>query len=219
MAMSGYESELAIGTSKERLEAHRKLAARYASHYGVAAGYLPPDIEAVAEWQRQLAAELAQSARRGPLVDQPSVAALRALIGSDRTINTLVHQMIEQSKGLTGQSFGGPVVWAIADLDTLLAMMNHILVRAPRFEEITTKRNFFPMSSLFVYMMYTPAGFEVFMNERFNGAIRVVLQGWCDYLESAASLNVINKQDGWLSAPAAKLMDLQDFVIPDPGRD
>ncbi|NNG16345.1 MAG: phosphatidylserine decarboxylase [Gemmatimonadales bacterium] len=196
------------------------IRARYASHFGVAAGYLPPDLEAVAEWHKQIAAELADAEKDGPLADQPSVAALRHLINTDTTVNTLVKAMIKESHGLTGQSFDGPVVWGIANVDTLLSMMNLIITRAPPFEEVKSKRNFFPMSSLFVYMMYTKAGFDAFTNLAFNNAIRVVLQAWCDYLDSPASLSVINHgPTGWLSPDAAKLMDLKDFVIPDPSRE
>lgn len=190
---------------------------RYKAHYGVVAGYLPPSLEDLAHWHQQLKAEVDK--KDGPLEDRPSVAAMRKLIDTDPEIKALVTEMIRQSQGLTGQSFSGPVVWAIADIQTLLSMMNHIIGRAPPFEKEKSKRNFFPMSSLFVYMMYTKAGIVAFKNEKFNNAIRAVLQEWCDYLDSPASTSVINRTNGWLSPDAAKLMDLEDFVIPDPGRE
>lgn len=195
------------------------LGAQYASHFGVAAGYLPPDPEAMVEWHKQISREAAEAEKEGRLEDHPSVAALRALLERDRTVRRLVDEMIREARGLTGQSLGGPVVWGIADVDTMLSMMNLIIGRAPRFEEDERKRNFFPMSSLFVYMMFTPAGREAFRNRAFNDAIRVVLQAWCDYLDSPSSRHVLDRTTGWLSPAAWKLMNLDDFVIPDPNRE
>jgi len=187
---------------------HEDLRARYAAHYGVAAEYLPSNLDQVLEWQEKLMAELkgADAAE-----DAPSVAAMRALLAADPTLAAQVDQMIQEQSSL-GQ--GQPPV---ASTDQMLAAMNHIIARAPKFEADPAKRNFFPMSSLFVLMMYTPTGWEVFRNAGFNDALRAILQAWCDYLSSSASLDVVNYVDGWLSPPAAELMDLKDFVIPDPG--
>ena len=190
---------------------HEDLRRRYAAQYGVAAGYLPSNFDGVAEWQTRLIAELA--AADSPDSEHPSVAAVRELIDSDRRVRALVNGMLEQSKGL--HQYGNV---PIKTVDMMLAMMNHIVVRAPAFNPDSSKRNAFPMSALFAYMMYTEAGTLVFANEKFNDAIRGVLQAWCDYLDSPASRNVINKgEDGWLSPAAALLMNLKDFIIPDPG--
>ena len=164
---------------------HEDLRRRYAAQYGVAAGYLPSNFDGVAEWQTRLIAELA--AADSPDSEHPSVAAVRELIDSDRRVRALVNGMLEQSKGL--HQYGNV---PIKTVDMMLAMMNHIVVRAPAFNPDSSKRNAFPMSALFAYMMYTEAGTLVFANEKFNDAIRGVLQAWCDYLDSPASRNVIN---------------------------
>jgi phosphatidylserine decarboxylase len=72
------------------------------------------------------------------------------------------------------------------------------------------------MSSLFVYMMFTPAGEAAFRNENFNDAIRYILQDWCDFLDSPESQYVLNTGEfGWLSPSAYAYNKLDEFVIPD----
>lgn len=192
---------------------YEELRTRYAGMYGVAAEYLPSNLDGVLEWQTRLMADVTSAGKFGAAQDAPSVAALRALLARESTLAAHVNQMIEEQFQIIGH--GTP---PISTVDQMLACMNYIITRAPSFEADPAKRNFFPMSSLFVFMMYTPTGWVVFRNTDFNDAIRRILQAWCDYLDSPASLNVINKTPtGWLSPAAAKLMDLKDFVIPDPG--
>lgn len=192
-----------------------EVRARYAGLYGVAAEYLPSNLDGVLAWQTRLTADVAAAGTAGPADDAPSVAALRALLAREPTLAAQVNQMIAEQFEIIGH--GKP---PISTVDQMLACMNYIIARAPSFEADPAKRNFFPMSSLFVFMMYTPTGWALFRNTDFNRAIGAILQAWCDYLDSPASLSVINKSPtGWLSPAAAQLMDLKDFVIPDPGAD
>lgn len=185
------------------------LRARYAAMYGVAAEYLPSNLDGVLEWQRRLVDEVTAA---GPAADAPSVAALRALLASDPELAAQVAKMIREQFQIVGH--GEPPV---GSTDMMLGCMNRIIAHAPKFEADPARRNFFPMSSLFVFMMFTPTGWTLFQAGPFNDAIRAILDAWCSFLDSPESLDVVNYRDGWLSPPAAKLMDLKDFVIPDPG--
>lgn len=186
---------------------HENLRARYAAHYGVAAHYLPSNLDQVRDWQAGIVADLPAEQE-----DAPSVAALRALLQDDPELDGQVRQMIAEQFDILGH--GTP---PISSVELMLAAMNRIIGQAPVFQADPAKRNFFPMSALVVFMMYTPTGWQVFRNTAFNDALRAVLQEWCDFLDSPASREVINATDGWLSPAAAELMDLKDFIIPDPG--
>ena len=187
-----------------------EMRARYEGQFGVAAGYLPADIDEVKRWLEQQLASAKAARAVGELVDNPAVSALGELINTDFEIKNLFKLMLEESGGQ--REHGSPIT-SVADL---VDVMNLIVAQAPAFTDVKSQQNFFPMSSIFVHMMYTPAGMFLFTLVRFNNAVRAVLQSWCDYLDSPVSLNVINKTDGWLSPPAARLMNLKDFVIPDP---
>lgn len=190
---------------------HEELRSRYAGMYGVAAQYLPSNLDGVVDWQKRVVAEVI-SAGVDAAQDVPSVAALRALLASDPQLAAQVEKMIQEQFQIVGE--GEPPV---SSVDLMLSCMNWIVGHAPVFEEDPSKRNFFPMSSLFVFMMYTPTGWLLFQAGPFNDAIRVILGAWCSFLDSPESLGVVNYVNGWLSPSAAKLMDLEDFVIPDPG--
>jgi phosphatidylserine decarboxylase len=72
------------------------------------------------------------------------------------------------------------------------------------------------MSSLFVYMMMTPAGEAAFRLERFNDVLRAILREWCAFLDSEESCSVLNEgPNGWLSEPAYQAYKLDEFEIPD----
>lgn len=180
----------------------------YASRFGVVAGYLPQDKKNIKVWFKQLLADVKQEAKTGKqLKYQPTVQALADLIAQNGVVRMYVTQMIQEVP---------PPNNHIKTVDELLATLNHIIQRAPAYNPDPAKRNAFPMSALFVYMMFTPSGETAFRLTDFNNAIRKILQAWCDYLDSPASQNVLNTGEyGWLSPSAYKFNKLEEFVIPD----
>jgi len=170
-------------------------------------GHLPHDAPALNTWLRTVTAA-ALGSQQSPKPYRPSVAALEDLINRDGVVRMYVTQMIEQVPEAHR---------TIHSIDDLLASLNHIVQTAPAYNANPAKRNTFPVSSLFVYMMYTGGGRAAFANAAFNNAIRNVLQEWCAFLDSPASRSVLNTgPEGWLSPGAATLNKLDEFVIPDP---
>jgi len=182
------------------------LDSRYRRLFIRRSGYVPPDRSGLDSWLKAFAARLRKRPPK-PLLE-PSVAALGKLIGADGIARMYVEQMIEEvpSRHKT-----------VHDVPELLSALDLIITTAPEFEKDPKKRNFFPMSSLFAYMMMTHAGEAAFRYPPLNDAIRVILKAWCRFLDSADSLYVMNTgPHGWLSKAAYKLNELDQFVIPDP---
>lgn len=176
----------------------------YQNLYAQVAGYLPKNREGVDEWQKNLKEEIAEArSKKTKRKIQPSVKALSELIELNGIVRMYVEQMIDQ----VPEKYKN-----IKNTDELLEALNHIITMAPPYNPDPDKQNFFPMSSLFVYMMMTPAGEAIFRNNEFNDAIRDILQEWCKYLDSKKSQNVLNEgRDGWLSESAFWYNKLYDF--------
>jgi phosphatidylserine decarboxylase len=180
----------------------------YSSRFGVVAGYLPQDKKNIGVWFKEILAEVKETILKdSTLVYQPSVQALADLIATNGIVRMYVTQMIEEVPSPNNH---------IKSVDELLATLNHIIQRAPKYNPDPAKRNAFPMSALFVYMMFTPSGETAFRLTDFNSAIRNILQAWCDYLDSPASQDVLNTGEyGWLSPSAYEFNKLNEFIIPD----
>jgi phosphatidylserine decarboxylase len=186
----------------------KTLEARYQTHFGRLAGYLPRDRKAVDDWQRKLKQELAARPRAAAASPGSSVADLARLLERDGIVRMYVEEMIDQVPAEHR---------TVENIPELLQALDHIITTAPLYEADPKKRNFFPMSSLFVYMMMTPAGEAVFRNDAFNGALRKILKDWCSFLDSSASQYVLDTgEHGWLSPSAYEYNKLYEFVIPDP---
>jgi phosphatidylserine decarboxylase len=180
---------------------------KYESQFGYIAGYLPRDRDALDEWHRNLTSEVKESkAKGGRKKRSKAVDELAQLIELDGVIRMYVEQMIKHQP---------PQHKTVTDVADLLDKLNHIVTTAPLYNADPAKRNAFPMSSLFTYMMMTRAGEAVFRSREFNAAIRNILQEWCTFLDSAKSLYVLNEgAEGWLSKSAYALNKLYEFVIP-----
>lgn len=180
----------------------------YTSKYGVIAGYLPQDKKSILNWHKQLAADIeTEKQKSGALNLQPSVQALSDLISENGIVRMYVTQMINEVPSAQRK---------IKSTEQLLEALNYIIQRAPEYNSDPAKRNTFPLSALFVYMMFTPSGEAAFRLSEFNDAIRNILQAWCNYLDSPASCNVLNTgKTGWLSPSAYILNQLNEFIIPD----
>lgn len=185
-------------TDQEALQ-EALIDARYRRLFGYRAGYLPRDRQSLDEWNRGMRGKLDSEAR--PLGD--AVARLGALIETHPIIRMYVSEMIRQV----------PHKYKVVhDIPELLRALEHITVTAPLYNQNPARRNAFPMSSLFAYMMMTSAGEAVFRNADFNRGLKGVLQQWCAYLDSPDSAHVLNESpSGWLSTFAYQDMKLWEY--------
>lgn len=182
----------------------RDLEAKYRQLFGRVAGYLPEDRGAVDKHLRELRKA---AAKRPKGLRSPAVRELAALIERDGIVRMYVEQMIAEQP---------PKHATVDSVEALLETLDTIVETAPLFEANPKKRNFFPVSTLFTYMMMTRAGFAAFRYTEFNAAIARILNEWCRFLDSRESRYVLNTgKHGWLSKPAYKLNKLYEFVIPD----
>jgi phosphatidylserine decarboxylase len=173
--------------------------ARYRRLFGYRAGYLPRDRRSLDGWNRGMRGKLDSEAR--PLGD--AVARLGALIETNPIVRMYVSEMIRQV----------PHKYKVVhNTPELLQALEHITVTAPLYNQDPARRNAFPMSSLFAYMMMTRAGEAVFRDAEFNRGLRGVLRQWCAYLDSPDSAHVLNEgPSGWLSTFAYQDMRLWEF--------
>src|SRR6185295_14770840 len=96
------------------------------------------------------------------------------------------------------QALPGAPTSTIDSVGGLLAALDTITKLAPLYNADPKKRNAFPMSALFAYMMMTVAGESLFRNRAFNDAIQKILKEWCSYLDHGASTHVLNETPtGW----------------------
>jgi phosphatidylserine decarboxylase len=178
--------------------------AKYQKLFGRTAGYLPKDRKSVDEWQRNLKKKIAKARSKGEKrLYAPSVEALAKLIELNGIIRMYVDEMINQVPKQYKH---------IDNTEDLLDALNQIITTAPVYNPDPNKQNFFPMSTLYTYMMMTPAGEAVFRNTEFNDAIRSILKEWCNFLDSEKSLYVLNESEvGWLSQSAFWYNKLYEF--------
>jgi len=166
------------------------LDARYRRLFGARAGYLPRDRAHLHAWQQELRATVAEQQATGPGPASTAVMRLRQLYEDDPIVRMYVSQMIEQVPDEHK---------SVHSVDELFAQLAHITVTAPVYNADPDKRNAFPMSALFVYIIMTSAGEAVFRYPSFVKGIKAVLQEWCKYLNLPASASVLNTGGfGWL---------------------
>ena len=198
-------------------DAKEALDARYRNLFGWIAGYLPRNRAAVDEWHKNLKQQLEEARSKGETrPHSKAVKDLAALIEANGIVRMYVDLMIKEVfMDLTIAD--APISRrTIENIEELLEALNHITHTAPLYSSVTNDQNFFPMSTLFVYMMMTSAGEAAFRNEAFNGALRNILTEWCCFLDSPNSQCVLNEgESGWLSPSAYKYSKLDEFIIPD----
>ena len=144
----------------------------------------------------------------------PTLAALRATVLRDPARFMLMHQMLEQvpqQPPYDTTPFGDAQV---RDFDHLLALINHVLTRAPAFNK--TGLVGLPINALLDWAIGTPAGFAAFIDPVINGHLKEILNAWGQFLVSPASCHVLGAEQhsGWFGADARAAMPRfeQDFV-------
>jgi phosphatidylserine decarboxylase len=136
----------------------------------------------------------------------PALTGFRQLIDSDPVVRLYVHQMIEQEPG-GSRSYSQR---HIDDVPQLLALMNEVLHSAPEFDEQAMVMT--PLNAVLDWTMGTPAGFAAYRDRRINDALRAILRGWCEFLDSPESRYVLNDSEhGWKSAAAQAAVGMEQF--------
>lgn len=89
----------------------------------------------------------------------------------------------------------------------MLELLNVVLTRAPEYSETHLIRTL-PILSLLSQLVPTQAGAAVFINERVNEQIRLLLNAWGQFLSSSESCTVLNTnpRTGWFGEDAMKAM-------------
>lgn len=135
------------------------------------------------------------------------VQALDELLRRDPIVRMYAIEMLQQVP------LQHRVVSSIPDLLKALQLLS---TRAPDYNADPLRANFFPASTLFVYMMMTPAGQAIFRMRAFNDCLRAILKSWCHYLDSPQSREVLHTgENGWLSPSSAARHNLDEYLIPD----
>lgn len=104
----------------------------------------------------------------------------------------------------------------VSSIAELLRALQLISTRAPEYNADPKRANFFPVSTLFAYMMMTTAGQAIFRVDSFNDRIKRILKSWCLYLDSPASREVLHtSENGWLCTSSYARHNLDEYLIPD----
>lgn len=126
-----------------------------------------------------------------------SVRKLAKTINSDPTMRFNWEYGISQSKNLENKT-GKDV----------LDMLNTIISVGPKYIDHSGNPYGgligFPINVLFIHLMQTENGRALFSNQKFNKALRRVLDSYGEMLETPASMTYLNtnEPDGWFSRKA-----------------
>ena len=165
------------------------------------AGWLPPAQEHL---ERFLARhrERVNGSTDGRL--RPSVQALSDLIDRDPVISMLAHRMVAQTP--TTRAYQDRHAHDVAQL---LRLIDGVLDIAPEYGEENVT---LPLGAVLDWTMGTPAGFAAYRDKRLNDALKNILREWCTFLDSPASLYVLNDgPQGWMSEKARVDIGIDQF--------
>ncbi|WP_196889936.1 phosphatidylserine decarboxylase family protein [Aureivirga sp. CE67] len=190
----------------------QKALAIHKNSLGTIAGHLPKDLDHIGSWINDIVKKASlEKEKQNDFQFMPAVDKFYKMITSDSKLEAAVKLMLKQGVAIH-QQYEPNVSYPVDNLETLMTSLNYIITHAPEFDQ-DVPHSAFPMSGLFVYMMATEAGWDVFRNETFNDGLRLVLQSWCEFLDSPQSLSVITtKSRGWLSPPSVIQNNLTQFV-------
>ena len=172
---------------------------RYRALFGLSAGYLPADFDALLQWQ--LALKEAVERENGTTADgrrDPSVIALGRLIAATRVLRMYVDrddrtEVPHEKRGTVG------------DIAELLDHLDHVARLAPEWEADPDKRDVLPdVGAVRPDDDHRRRRGGLPPCARSTTRIRAILRAWCRYLDSSDSRIVLN--DGGRTAgcrPAA----------------
>ena len=174
--------------------------------------WLPSDQQRLEDWVAEMVAG-ANSAQ--PL--QPVVQEMADLIHNDPVLYMQFQQMFDQLPDQAQFKQDPTGTPQIQNVEQMLQVINHVLTRAPEFN--STGLVGFPINAVINWPMGTPAGQQVFLNDKLNRQLKKILQAWGRFLQSPASAAVLNDHPtrGWFGRDAmAAMPNFHEDFISDP---
>jgi len=139
----------------------------------------------------------------------PAILELQALIESDPVMLMYFTQMFEQQPAFAPPPESGDI--KIQDYHQLLRVLDHVLTTAPEFS--TEGQVGCPINAVLDFPMITAAGLAAFLSPKLNRALKKVLAAWARFLDSPASLYVLNETPtGWLCPAALEAIHMDEYV-------
>ena len=137
---------------------------------------------------------------------KPVIKEFKALIDSDPTVRMYFTQMIDQVPGYYKHN---PNIY-INSIDEMLYLINNAIDKAPVYDE--TDLVGFPINAILNWTMGVPAGFTAFRNEKVNSIFKKILDEYGFFLDSPASLSVLNDSPtGWKSKAAMEKLNMDQY--------
>jgi len=166
------------------------------------AGWLPEaqnDLESWLSGHRQRVQAKGEHVRL-----HPAVTEFQELIDSDPVVRMYVHRMVAEVPHTKPYRRNH-----LESVEHMLRLINAILTFAPEFGENAVIT---PLCAIFDWAMGTPAGFAAFRDPRINAVLQKILTAWCEFLDSADSLYVLNDSpSGWKCAAARRAIGIEQF--------
>ena len=166
-------------------------------------GWLPTDPRAIHSYVADLIAEVEAGPEEALL---PPVQDLSDVIKDNPTIKLLAEWMILQvpAKYKTNPAGGHQ----IKSIDQMLRLINAAIQKPPPYND--TELVGFPINAILDWSMGTAAGSMFFLVDEVNAAFKRILNHWCEYLYSTASITAFGP-NSWGSPEAQRKIDIDQF--------
>ncbi len=167
--------------------------------------WLPSNRKALDDWL----ANTVEQAEKRMAAFHPVVQEFQEMIESDPVMFMYFTQMFEQQPSFAPPPQSGDI--KLKNYHQMLRTINHILTTAPEFN--ATSQVGCPINAILDFPMITAAGLAAFLSPQLNRMLKKVLGIWTQFLDSPASLYVLNETPaGWLCPAALKAIDMDQFI-------
>jgi phosphatidylserine decarboxylase len=167
--------------------------------------WLPSDRNVLNAWL----ATTTEVAEKKTAPFHPAIREFQELIESDPAMLMYFTQMFEQQPTFAPPPESGDI--KIRNYHQMLRILDHVLSTAPEFSAAGMVGC--PINAILDFPMITPAGLAAFLSPKLNRVLKKVLAAWAQFLDSQASLYVLNETPtGWLCPAALKAINMDDYV-------
>ncbi len=150
-----------------------------------------------------------EQAEKKSAPSHPVVREFQEMIESDPVMFMYFTQMFEQQPHFAPPRQSGDI--KLKNYLQMLRIINHVLTTAPEFN--ATSQVGCPINAILDFPMITQAGLAAFVSPKVNQMFKKVLAVWTQFLDSAASLYVLNETPtGWLCPAALKAIHMNEYV-------